>query len=190
MKACAAKRALVLLIAGLLLGGTALAWDNDGCSNASLKGDYSFTIHGETLGVIVPGTPPTLQPFPVPVPADGVAITEFNGQGGLSQVDFVMRGGMPAITPTTPLTSNGFRSNESGHYNIAADCTGHAAISFPDGSEIDLALVVTHYGREIHTVVTRQHVPFIPNNAACASGCDLGVQIRSDAWRTGALELP
>lgn len=188
MKFTTARAVFGVLAAAVVLAGSALAWDNDGCSNATLRGDYSFTIHGEALGIIIPGNPPTLQPFPAPAPADGVAITEFDGKGGLTQVDFVMRGGLPAITPTTPLTGDGFRSNEGGHYGVAPDCTGWATINFPDGSEIDLKLVVANYGREIHTVVKRQHVPFIPNNPACASGCDLGVQIRSDAWRTGALE--
>ena len=68
--------------------------DNDGCSAATLHGDYAFTLHGESLGILVSqgvGVPPKLVPFASPLPADGVAITHFDGKGGLSQVDWVMR---------------------------------------------------------------------------------------------------
>jgi hypothetical protein len=57
--------------------------------------------------------------------------------------------------------------------------------------------VLANYGREIRTVVTRQHVPMpmpmmIPIGATCApgspastGGCDLAVQIRSDGKKVG-----
>ena len=170
--------------------GRAQNSDNDGCSDASLQGDYAFTIHGESLGVLVPqmNAPPKLLPFASPVLADGVAITHFDGAGGISQVDFIMRNGTSAATPATPTTENGFRSQENGKYSVSQDCTGKFKITFPDTSEIDVAFVLAKGGNEIRTVVTRQHVPLlpaqiIPAGATCAAntgGCDLGVQIRSD----------
>jgi hypothetical protein len=55
-------------------------------------------------------------PFASPVLVDGVAITHFDGNGILKQVDFAMHNGTSVATPTTPLTENGFRSEETGTY--------------------------------------------------------------------------
>src|ERR1700745_1806921 len=65
----------------LALSGAARAQndDNDGCSNSTLKGDYAFTLSGQILG---PNGTSTL--------VNGVAITNFDGKGGLTQVDFVV----------------------------------------------------------------------------------------------------
>jgi hypothetical protein len=192
--------ALVLL--ALSVSTRAQDGDNDGCSNATLVGDYAFTLHGESLGVLVPqnGMPPKLLPFANPLPADGVAMTHFKGNanGDMSQVDFVMRNGSSAATPTTPHTQNGFRSGEWGTYNVKPDCTGTFTIYFPDTTEIDVAFVLGAQGREVRTVVTRQHVPLlppaiIPEGASCAAetgGCDLGVQIRSEGIKLGARVFP
>jgi len=201
MKTLICKGMLAAAIFSMVLCGSARAQDgdNDGCSNATLHGDYAFTLHGESLGVLVPQTtgPAKLLPFASPLPADGVAITHFNGNGVLTQVDFVMRNGTSAATPTTPVTGNGFRSGETGTYSVKSDCTGTFTIIFPDTTEIDVAFVLANYGREIRTVVTRQHVPLlpppvIPAGATCAAatgGCDLGVQIRSDGKKVGGFLL-
>jgi hypothetical protein len=198
MKSCLWKMAIACVFAGLCVGNPAKAQDkdNDGCSNATLHGDYAFTVHGESLGVLVPGVPPAppapakLFPFANPLLADGVAMTHFDGNGGLEQVDFVMRNGTSAATPITPTTDNGFRSGETGTYAVSPDCTGTFKITFADTSEIDVAFVLANQGREIRTVVTRQHVPqlppaIVPAGANCAAGCDLGVQIRSDGVKLG-----
>jgi hypothetical protein len=91
-------------------------------------------------------TPPRVAAFASPLLADGVAITHFDGNGGLTQVDFVMRNGTSAATPTTPLTENGFRAKETGSYTVSEDCTGTFKIMFPDTSEIDVAFVVANHG--------------------------------------------
>jgi hypothetical protein len=199
------KGVLAAAIFSIGLSGPAKAQngDNDGCSNATLRGDYSFTIHGESIGVLVPQTTgvPKLVPFPNPLPIDGVAITHFDGKtnpdgtGGLTQIDFVIRNGISLATPTTPVTSNGFRSEETGTYTVNQDCTGTFKIMFPDTSEIDVAFVLANHGREIRTVVTRQHVPplpppAIPAGATCdatSGGCDLGTQTRSDGVKIGSV---
>src|SRR5215472_14032232 len=173
--------------------------DSIGCVDATLQGDYAFTLHGESLGVLVPqtGAPPKLAPFASPLPADGVAMTHFDGHGNLTQVDFVMRNGTSAATPGTPLTANGFRSGETGSYEVSPDCTGTFKIKFGDTTEIDVAFVIGNHGQEIRTVVTSQHVPklpppIVPPGAVCAApaGCDLGVQIRSDGIKVGIFALP
>jgi hypothetical protein len=181
---------IVLSLYGWASPAKAQDGDNDGCSNATLFGDYAFTLHGESLGVLAPqtGAPPRLLPFASPLPADGVAMTRFDGHGNLTQVDFVMRNGTSAATPGTPLTGDGFRAGETGTYHVSPDCTGWFKLQFPDTSEVDVAFVLARGGREIRTVVTRQHVPalppaIVPSGATCAAatgGCDLGVQVRSD----------
>src|SRR5262245_30507732 len=98
----------VTFAAPVLLAAAAMAQDNNGCSNATLKGAYSFTIHGESLGILS-GTPPTLQRFPNPTLVDAVAIMTFDGAGKFTAVDFIMRNGASIIGPTT-VTPTGFRT--------------------------------------------------------------------------------
>ncbi|MGD1025496.1 MAG: hypothetical protein ABR880_22160 [Candidatus Sulfotelmatobacter sp.] len=105
------------------------------CWNASLRGRYAQTISGE----ILPG-PGIVQP------QNGVAITNFDGQGTFTQEDFVVIGGTPV--------SLGFATGETGTYTVNSDCTGTATINYPDGSWIDLELVVIDQGNEFRTVVS------------------------------------
>ena len=105
------------------------------CSNASLKGKYGQTISGELL----PGPG-------VVLPQNGVAMTNFDGKGNFTQEDFVVINGSP--------TSSGFETGETGTYTVNSDCTGTATINYPDGSWIDLELVVVNQGREFRTVVS------------------------------------
>ena len=72
-------------------------------------------------------------------------MTSFDGKGNFTQEDFVVINGSP--------TSSGFAS-ETGTYAINSDCTGRATINYPDGSWIDLELVVVNQGREFRTVVS------------------------------------
>jgi hypothetical protein len=122
------KGMLAAAIFSVVLSSPAKAQDgdNDGCSNATLHGDYAFAIHGESLGVFVPQTTgaPKLVPFASPVLIDGVAITHFDGNGILKQVDFSMHNGTSVATPTAPPTENGFRAEETGTYSVKSDCTG------------------------------------------------------------------
>jgi hypothetical protein len=104
------------------------------CSNASLRGKYGQTISGQLLpgpGVVLPQT--------------GVAMTTFDGKGTFTQQDFIVINGSPQST--------GFAS-ETGTYAINSDCTGTATINYPDGSWINLELVVVDQGREFRTVVS------------------------------------
>ena len=84
-------------------GGT----DDYGCSNANLRGSYAFTIEGQTLGIV--GSPD--QPLPAPIPVNGVAMTWFDGKGKLTQVDYVMKGG---VKRPGNGADNGFDSGETG----------------------------------------------------------------------------
>jgi hypothetical protein len=73
---------LGVAVALLALSGPveAQSTDDDGCSNATLKGDYGFTVHGQFLGLVTATGP---QYFTSPVPIDAVAMMNFDGRGNL-----------------------------------------------------------------------------------------------------------
>jgi hypothetical protein len=107
---------------------------------------------------------------------DGVAMTTFDGIGGLTQVDWVMRNGV-ADPPPGP----GFHGNETGTYTVNPDCTGNAEIDFPippggtSGAVITLKFVLGDHGRVIHTIVTSLRPPNTP------PGTTVPVNTHSDA---------
>jgi hypothetical protein len=104
------------------------------CSNRSLLGSYGFSIEGTILA----GTP---NAFTV----RGVSMTHFDGEGGLTQVDFTTRNGVPFNADWRP---------GAGTYDINPDCTGTALITQSDGSpSVNLRLVVVDRGREVRTTV-------------------------------------
>jgi hypothetical protein len=105
------------------------------CSNASLRGKYGQNISGEVL----PGPG-------VVLPQNGIAMTTFDGKGTFTQEDFVVIDGVPQ--------TSGFQTGETGTYAINADCTGTATINYPDGSFINLEVLVVMDGREFRTVVS------------------------------------
>jgi hypothetical protein len=127
---------------------SALAVDNDGCSNGTLKGDYAFTLSGQIFHP--DGTVDTRA---------GVAMTYFDGAGNLKQDDFVMSSslGGPVPSPDTDPLS-GFHTNETGTYTVNPDCTGNATIDFPNGIVIKL-MFVNASGTSIHTVVSSITLP-------------------------------
>ncbi len=145
---------LTIMAAALLVPGAAWAQsgDNDGCTNATLQGDYAFRVTGQLL-------PPDLPA----VQREGVAMTHFIGDGKLSQVDFVMGNGIPSPGPPDPLT--GFHIRESGWYKVFPDCTGMAEIQFPtppgatSGAVIDLMFVLSNHGNTIHAIVSQLLLP-------------------------------
>jgi hypothetical protein len=149
--------------------------DNDGCSNASLTGDYAFRVSGVILPPVAPGTPQ------IQILRDGVAMTNFDGSGKLSQVDFVMSNGVPLLGPTDPLT--GFHIAETGSYQVFPDCTGNAQIQMPtppggsSGAVISLKFVLANHGKIIHTVVSA----LIPPN----STTPIPASIHSDGEKLG-----
>lgn len=86
-----------------------------------------------------------MQPGPVG-PQVGVAITRFDGEGNLSQVDSVVIGGSQVADFTHPPAS--------GTYSVNSNCTGTFTIEFRDGRPpVTVDFVVVDYGWEIDTVV-------------------------------------
>ena len=171
---------LAALITVLALSGAARAQssDNDGCSNSTLKGDYAFTISGQISN---PDGTSTL--------INGVAITNFDGKtdsqgkGGLTQVDFVVSvPPTPGPPPPTDATT-GFRTQESGTYQVFPDCTGQATVNFPPhpgGLVIQLAFVLSTHGSKLHTVVSALTPPGAPGPVP-------GVVVHSDAEKIGKI---
>ena len=165
MKTIFAKAALAVTALILFLPSSTKAQDGnkDGCSVATLHGDYGSTISGQIIG------------GPAPGPVNGVALTTFDGHGGLIQTDFVVKSGAPA----GPLDA--FRTGESGTYSVNSDCTGTATIHFPDVTppqEIVLMLVVVNHGRGIRTVVSALYV-----GAGIATMTPTAAQITSEATK-------
>jgi hypothetical protein len=167
MKSLIRKIATTFAFSTMLLGSSVLAQsnDNDGCSEATLNGDYAFRISGEIFVPDLTKTPP------VPTTAimayrDGVAMTHFDGKGTLKQVDFVMGNGvppslqMPAPDPADIDPNTHFSTGEWGTYQVFSDCTGTATINFPapkgmeKGNVITLMFVIANNGNTLHTVVS------------------------------------
>jgi hypothetical protein len=128
-----------LLIAGgsLLVGPRAVAQSDesrhDGCSNRTLRGSYAFAVDG----TIIAG--------PNRLLLRGLAMTEFDGSGNLTQVDFTTINGASAGTD--------WRSGV-GSYEVNSDCTGTMQIIQSDGSPtLNLKLVVADHGRTVHNIV-------------------------------------
>jgi hypothetical protein len=136
------------------------------CNNAALDGDYAFRVSGETF---VASGSTTIAQY-----RDGVAMTHFDGNGGLDQVDFIMVNGKQ-IPPT-----GSFNEESGGTYKVnpvtlndgSSACTGTFTI-YPGGiGEIDVMFVLGDRGKVIHTIVYKSIAP---------DGTTLYPNIHSDA---------
>jgi hypothetical protein len=135
--------------------------DNDGCTNATLKGDYAFSVTNFTL------------------PSVGVGIKTFDGKGQFTQEDYI--GDSLRTTGAT-----GFRMGETGTYTVNPDCTGSAEIHLnvpgvPAGTShgvIKIVFVISGGGRAFHEVVAE----FTPPGATQP----VPTQTRADDWRVGS----
>ena len=124
-----------LTLAAVLLAGSGALMAAPGCSVKILQGDYGFTITGQILA------------RPTAGPVAGVALTTFDGNGKLTQVDHVVHNGVlpPATDPWRPA---------AGSYTLDSNCTGTMTLVFTDGTPtMNLHIVVTAFGNEVRTVV-------------------------------------
>jgi hypothetical protein len=122
------------------LSGAAWAGGDDdlGCSNATLKGDYAFSVFN--------GAPGPQAPWVVGLGTfDGK--TAKDGTGGFTQIDYPGDG----LLMTPPLTA--FRTGETGTYMVNRNCTGFMTIDLGGGVEIVNAIVISNGGRSIDAVV-------------------------------------
>jgi hypothetical protein len=122
----------LLLLTSLV--STAASAGPGACSNQTLKGTYAFTIHGQIF-------PPDNAP---PLVVDGIAKTTFDGNGNLKQVDAVAVNGDLAVV---------WRQG-TGTYSLNSDCTGTMTLDNASQPILHLAILVSHGGDLIHTVVT------------------------------------
>jgi hypothetical protein len=112
----------------------------EGCSNATLIGDYAFTLSGQILA-----------PPPAAGPASGVALTHFDGRGNMTQVDHVVHNGVLPAEEWRP---------GLGPYQVNPDCTGwmtitqDPAVPSDASPELKIEFVVSENGNSIHTVVS------------------------------------
>jgi hypothetical protein len=153
------------------LGGVARAQsaDNDGCSNATLKGDYAFVVTSwsEPTGVL---------PW---VPQVVIGIVNYDGNGNRTQIDYI---GDSLRTRNT----TAFGMGETGTYTVNPDCTGREQIQLnapnvPPGTShgvIDSVFVISGGGRSIHAVVAKAILP-----GATQAMPD---QTRVDSWKVGS----
>jgi hypothetical protein len=182
MKALLLKGMLTAAITLGALTGSARAQDHDGCTNATLNGDYAFTISGQ---IFIPNGP-TIQ-------REGIAMTHFDGAGHLTQVDFVLSSPNaappPGPSPTDPVT--GFRIEETGSYTVNSDCTGQFQIDNPSittlggavikGAVIQVKFVLGNHGRAIHAIVTSLTPPGAPGPVPAL--------IRSEGYKLGKIDV-
>jgi hypothetical protein len=168
-------RGLIAFSLMLVLNSRCFAADNDGCSDATLRGDYGFTILGD-------------QPNPdgTTSPVVGVAITHFDGAGKLTQKDFRVDGGVPSPANGNAATGFHFAGGETGTYSVNSDCTGSAEIDLnapaPPGLSsgvIKLMFIVPADGATIRTVVSEITAPFTTAPVLNTT--------RSDASRIGGI---
>jgi len=140
--------------------------DNDGCSNKTLKGDYAFAVTGWNL---------INQLW---VPEFIVGITQFDGNGKFTQVDYPADGAL--MTP--PVTD--FRTGQTGTYTVNADCTGNAELDLNAGGTgtghgvINLKFVISNGGRSAHAVVAKDISPFATQPSIAVA--------RTDFWKVGS----
>jgi len=156
------KRALwvglmATVIAVPALSGVARAGgpDDFGCSNATLKGLYSFGVTAYT-----PAPPPSPPPSPPPTTKVVTGIKVFDGQGNLTQRDY--QGDDLAGPDFAP------KGQEKGTYQVNSNCTGSMVIKLnvpgvPAGLStgvIWIKFVISDGGRHIHEVVSELIPPF------------------------------
>jgi hypothetical protein len=151
--------------------------DNDGCSDATLQGDYAFTVYGEYLGLATAAGP---QYFSAPVPINGVGTVNFDGRGNFTQVSVSVLGGLVVPGPTDPET--GFGIDQSGTYAVFPDCTGNFVLSLPLASASGKFVLATQ-GRAIHAVFEQEHVVNGILNCSNSNGCDVLPQYSADGTK-------
>jgi len=125
-----------LVVVGFTATSAIAQDDSQACNDKLIKGNYGFTVQGTKLG----GSGPTGQQI-------GVAMTEFDGKGNLTQID--------TVTVDGKVVADFTRTPATGTYTVNADCTGAFTINFTDGRPtVTTAFVVVWDGMEIDTVVT------------------------------------
>jgi hypothetical protein len=166
-------------LALLALGSTAWAEENRGCSDATLYGEYAFTVSGQIF-----------LPTGASILREGVSLTHFDGAGHLTQVDMVLSSPNATVVPGAPVDPvTGFHDQETGTYTVHADCTGTFSVVFPPnvsssgtvaGAKLTVLFVLSNHGRDIYTIVTSITPPGAPGPVPAL--------IHSDGHKLGLVE--
>jgi hypothetical protein len=161
MKRWLTKATLLAAITFPGVGGAAWAGGSAdlGCSNATLKGGYAFSVL-----TIVAASPPG--------PGVVVGLGTFDGKGGFKQTDFPGNG-------ATDLSLTAFRTGQTGSYTVNPDCTGFMTINL--GATVGVttnAFVISNGGQAIRAVIA----------GFTASGNTLvtPLQSRIDFWKVAS----
>ena len=154
------KRMITAAIIALpALSGAAWAGGSDdlGCSNATLKGAYAFSV--------VSAAGPT-------GPGVVVGLGTFDGRGGFAQTDYPGNGG------TDLGLDENFRTGQTGSYMVNLNCTGFMMINLGAGvGVVTNAFVISNGGRSIHAVVAALEL----GGTAAVPG-----QTRVDFWKVAS----
>ena len=140
MKSWFLKGIMASAIALPALSGAACAGGSDdlGCTNATLKGAYAFSV----LNIATPAEPSVV-----------LGLTTFDGKGGLTQIDFPGNGG-------TDLGLTAFRTGQTGSYTVNPNCTGFMTINL--GATVGVtenAFVISNGGRAVRAVIAAFTAP-------------------------------
>ena len=169
MKSWLWQGVLAVAIALPALSSVAQAQSDEGCSDATLKGEYAFGITAYT--------PPGLPNGPPRVVA---GIKFFDGKGTFTQRDY--RGDS---LRTSGLTE--FSTGETGTYTVNSDCTGSMVVNqnmfgvppvTTQGGLINIKFVISNDGRHIHEVVAE----FTPSGATQP----VPSQTSADDWKVAS----
>ena len=126
------SRIALFLLTLALAASSTLTAHASGCSNATIKGTYAFTIHGQIL-----------LPDGSNLVVDGLAKQIFDGNGKLTQLDAVAINGnvAPGWRPGT------------GTYSVSPNCTGALTIVIENMPDLHVQFIVAQSGNKIHQVV-------------------------------------
>jgi hypothetical protein len=172
-------------VALLSLIGAAQAGSSGGlCSNATLKGPYGFTGHGEILGLIGPDG--SVHKYASSLILDDIALVTFDGAGHFSRTDFGVIAGLPKGGQTT------FNPYQSGTYTVNSDCTGTMQIIYtaggptPAGVEVDLEIIVADDGTLIESIASKGITASgaTPDGITCPPYCKQAAQERFEGKRS------
>jgi hypothetical protein len=139
----------------LLAGQAAFAH----CTTGILQGDYTFTVHGQSLSA--DGSTSTGL-------IDGVGYITFDGNGNATQEDFVVKNGTEV--PGGAQNASDFHIGEGGTYTINDDCTGTLNITLSPGNTRIDQIVISKRGAAIHGIVSQ----------ATANGAPIVLQVYAD----------
>ena len=82
------------------------------CSNSSLNGTYAFTVHGQSITVSADGSSFTSTGL-----IDGVGQINFDGNGNLTQHDYIVKNG--TLVPGASTDEDGFHNGESRNLQLS-----------------------------------------------------------------------